>query len=183
MTQLPCLVPLPRLAPPLQSLDQMTVGQAKASDDFTTLDYSEFEECIARCALDKYKSVKGNEERGPMNEPAMITAFVANLLGEETTEESLNTATLIRCPRYEWRRASKPLPDQPIKRHRQWLQVWQRLELSDLHYFPIWEEGVHDVLQRHFEELTLIFLAYSRSVLGSDTAEDATEMEVRSPMC
>ena len=44
-----------------------------------------------------------------VGEPAMIKHFVANLLGEETTEESLNTATIIRYPRFEWRRASKPL--------------------------------------------------------------------------
>ena len=37
---------------------------------------------------------------------------------------------------------------------------------------------MHDVLQQHFAELSLIFLAYCRSVLGSDTAEDATEMEM-----
>ena len=37
---------------------------------------------------------------------------------------------------------------------------------------------MHDLLQKHFKELSLIFLAYCRSVLGSDTAEDATEMEM-----
>ena len=56
--------------------------------------------------------------------------------------------------------------------------MWQRLELSDLFYFPTWEAEVHDLLQKHFRELSLIFLAYCRSVLGSDSAEDATEMEM-----
>ena len=150
----------------------MTVGQAKSSDAFTTLDYAEFEECLARCALDKYKSVKG------MREPAMITAFVANLLGEETTEESMNTATLITHPRFAWRREAQPLDGQQLREFKRWLGVWQRLELSDLYYFPIWEKEVHDLLQTHFHSLSLIFLAYSRSILGSDTAEDATEMEM-----
>jgi hypothetical protein len=158
-----------------QPLEQMTVGQAKATDDMVCLEYSEFEECVARCALEKYKTTKHPIE-GPMREPAMITAFVKNLVGEETTEESLNTATLIRCPRYEWRRMSKPLPGQNLRTHKRWLGVWQRLELSDLYYFPVWEEAVHNLLQQHFDELALIFLAYSRSVLGSDTAEDATEV-------
>ena len=155
-----------------QSLDQMTVGQAKSTDDMVTLDYAEFEECVARCGLEKYKSVKG------MRQPAMIVAFARNLVGEETTEESMNTATLIRCPRFEWRRLSRPLPEQSLREHKQWLAVWQRLELTDLYYFPIWEKDVHDLLQRHFVQLRLIFLAYCRSILGSDSAEDATEMEM-----
>ena len=150
----------------------MTVGQAKSTDEFCTLEYSEFEECLARCALDKYRSVKG------MREPAMITAFVANLLGEENTEESMNTATLIRYPRFEWRREAQPLEGQPLREFKRWLGVWQRLELNDLFYFPIWEKEVHDCLQRHIHALSLIFLAYARSALGSDSAEDATEMEM-----
>ena len=160
-----------------QSLDQMTVGQASSTSNFTTLDYAEFEEAIARCALEKYKAIVG-PTTGPMKEPAMIVAFVKNLLGIEVTEESMNTATLIRCERYEWRQLSKPLPFQSLKEHKQWLAVWQRLELSDLHYFPVWEEELHNLLQVHFKEIRLIFLAYCRSVLGSDSAEDATEMEM-----
>ena len=42
-----------------------------------------------------------------------------------------------------------------------------------MYYFPLWEKGVHDLLQKHFEEITLIFLAYCRSLLGSDSAEGA----------
>ena len=48
----------------------------------------------------------------------------------------------------------------------------------DMYYFPLWEKGVHDLLQKHFRSSALIFLAYCRSVLGSDTAEDAMEMEM-----
>ena len=56
----------------------MGVGQGKSTDDFLTLEYGEFEECIARVALAKYKTVE------TMREPAMITAMVANLLGEQS---------------------------------------------------------------------------------------------------
>ena len=64
--------------------------------------------------------------------------------------------------RYDWKRHSKPLPDQSIKAHRKWLGVWSRMELTDLHYFPLWEKAVHDLLQKHFPDLQLIFLAYAR---------------------
>ena len=90
----------------------------------------------------------------------------------------MNTATIIRCPRFDVAARVEAAEGQTIRAHKQWLGVWQRLELSDLYYFPIWEEELHDLLQKHFQELTLIFLAYSRSVLGSDSAEDATEMEM-----
>ena len=87
-------------------------------------------------------------------------------------------ATIIRYPRFEWRRQARPLEGQTLTEFKRWLGVWQRLELTDLYYFPVWEKEVHDVLQRNFKSLSLIFLAYSRSVLGSDSAEDATEMEM-----
>ena len=38
--------------------------------------------------------------------------------------------------------------------------------------------GEKEQIQKHFQELSLIFLAYCRSILGSDTAEDAMEMEM-----
>merc|ERR1719440_1803695 len=155
-----------------QSLDQMTVGQAKDTDAMTTLEFDEFKECIARCALEKYKPIK------QMSNAVMITSFCKNLLGEDNTEECLNTATLIKAERYNWKRYSQTLPGQSLKEHKKWLEVWQRLELTDMYYFPLWEKGVHDILQKHFAELSLIFLAYCRSLLGSDSAEDAMEMEM-----
>merc|ERR1719182_211536 len=90
----------------------------------------------------------------------------------------MNTATLIKAERYNWKRYSQTLPGQSLKEHKKWLEVWQRLELVDMYYFPLWEKGVHDTLQKHFGELSLIFLAYCRSLLGSDNAEDAMEMEM-----
>ena len=57
-----------------QSLDQLTVGQAKDTDAMTTLEFDEFKECIARCALDKYKPIKPDVGRGDdhllLQEPA-----------------------------------------------------------------------------------------------------------------
>ena len=155
-----------------QSLDQLTVGQAKDTSDVTTLEYEEFKECVARCALDKYKPIT------QMSGAVKIKSFCRNLLGEATTEECLNEATLIKAARYDWLRYSKPLAGQTLKEHKKWLEVWQRLELTDMYYFPLWEKGVHDLLQKHFSELSLIFLAYCRSLLGSDSAEDAMEMEM-----
>ena len=109
-----------------QSLDQLTVGQAKDTDAMTTLEFDEFKECIARCALDKYKPIK------QMSDAVKITSFCKNLLGEDNTEECLNTATLIKAERYNWKRYSQTLPGQSLKEHKKWLEVWQRLELTEV---------------------------------------------------
>ena len=69
-----------------------------SQDAMTTLEFDEFKECIARCALDKYKPIR------QMSAAVMITSFCKNLLGEENTEECMNTATLIKAERYNWKR-------------------------------------------------------------------------------
>ena len=81
----------------------------------------------------------------------------------------------ISADRYDWRE-SKPMEGQKLTAHRKWLDCWQNLALSDLHYFPTWEKEVHDVLQETFPDLTAIFSFYSKSIGGSTTAEDAVEM-------
>ena len=58
-----------------------------------------------------------------------------------------------------------------------WLEVWQRIDIVDMYYFPLWEKGVHDLLQKHFQSwahLPRVLPLAAR--LGS--AEDAMEMEM-----
>ena len=83
--------------------------------------------------------------------------------------------TYIACPRFDWR-DSKPLKGQTPAQHRKWLDCWQNIEIADLHYFPLWEQGVFDCLQEVFGDLTNIFAHYAKSIGGSTTAEDAVEM-------
>ena len=98
---------------------------------------------------------------------AAIRGFSANLLQEKTEEEVLIENTKVRATRFDWKRGSQPLEGQKLAAHRKWLEVWERLEVMDMHYFPLWEKELHDVLQRHFPELTKIFLAYTKSIGGS----------------
>jgi hypothetical protein len=155
-----------------QAAEELTAGQQSATDKASTLDWDEFCECVARCALDKYAPIQ------PMSDGERLLAFVRNLLGDESTEASMHAATLITTPRFPWQRESSPLPGQPLATHKRWIEVWRRLSLADLHHFPLWEREVHNALQTHFEALCQIFLAYSRSLLGSDTVADANEMEM-----
>eukprot|EP00966_Prymnesium_polylepis_P201287 4663992-Prymnesium_polylepis.1 len=60
--------------------------------------------------------------------------------------------------------------------HRMWLECWQNIEVNDLHHFPLWEKGVHDLLQEHFQELVSIFAYYAKSSGLSTTAKESVEM-------
>jgi len=155
-----------------QSLDQMSAGGAGENQSMTTLSFSELIECVARCGCDKYKPVR------EMSEAAAIKGTIQNLLGELNEEEVMVGATKVTATRYDWQRYSKPLDGQPLAAHQKWLEVYQRIEIQDIHQYPLWEEGVHDVLQKHFADLGSIFLAYCKSIGGSGSAEDAMEMEM-----
>ena len=74
-------------------------------------------------------------------------------------EAVIADATYIKAERYDWR-LSKPLKNQSLREHRQWMGVWQSLSLSDLYHFPLWEKGVFDCLQECFQDLTNIFAHY-----------------------
>ena len=104
-----------------------------------------------------------------------IRGFILNLLGEKMEEGVMRDHFYISADRFDWREA-KPMEGQKLTAHRKWLDCWQNLALSDLHYFPTWEKEVHDVLQETFPDLTAIFSFYSKSIGGSTTAEDAVEM-------
>ena len=127
-----------------------------------TLDEDEFIECICRCGRDKYDEVQ------PMAMADGIRGFIQNLLGEKGDEAVIRDKTYIKADRYDWH-LSKPLKGQTLAHHRKWLDVWQLIEIADLHYFPLWEKDVHDVLQSRFKDLMSIFSHYSKSIGGSTT--------------
>ena len=152
-----------------QSLEQMTAGDAKASDAQATLDFDEFLEAIARCARDKYGEIK------LMSLGGCVRGVIQNIFGEKSDEAVIRDATYIHTDRFDWK-LSTPLPDQPTSAHSRWLSCWQNIEIADLHHFPLWEKGVFDCLRACFKDLTNIFAHYSKSIAGSTTAEDAVEM-------
>merc|ERR1719313_1582493 len=72
---------------------------------------------------------------------------------------------------------AKPLASDKGDDFKMWMDVWKRMELMDMHLWPLWEKAVHDILQPLFKELQLIFLAYTRSI-SEDSAADAMEMDM-----
>jgi hypothetical protein len=176
-----------------QSLDQLSAGASSNDADMTTLEWDKFRECVARCGVDKYADGKGSyagawsEERGgpgggtkPVSEPQMIAGFIQTPAGDATDEQVLVQQTLVKAQRFDLKRKSKPIASdkgpQPMAAHRKWLACWERVEIMDLHHFPLalWE---HDLLQAHFAELSSCFLGYTRSI-SETSAEDALKISM-----
>ena len=83
-----------------QAGDKLAVGQGDVLDDNATLDFDEFQECIARCAIAKYRAVKA------MKPGACVTGFIANLTNELTTEQVMQDATYIKAERFDIKTAA-----------------------------------------------------------------------------
>ena len=58
-----------------------------------------------------------------------------------------------------------------------WTVAWRMISLKDLHGYPLWETELHDILQKTFPELQLIFLHYSgSSMMGAASVQAATKI-------
>ena len=137
----------------------------------SVLDFDEFLECVARCGVDKYKGVK------EMTPADGVTALMQNMLKEAEEEEVVLRATYVHAEWYDAATLAKPLPSDGSGDFEKWMECWQRIEIMDMHHWPLWEDEVHDILQPLFKELQLIFLAYTRSI-SEDSAADAMEMDM-----
>ena len=151
-----------------QSLEQMRATEAADDADAATLDYDEYKECLARCALAKYGEIK------KIPSDTALQGIIDNLFGRASDEAIIRDATYIYATRFDWA-DSRPLPGQSLALHRQWRDCWENVEIADLHHFPLWEREVHDTLQPVFGEIQKIFANYCKSI-GGESAEDAVEM-------
>ena len=134
----------------------------------TTLDFDELLECIARCGVDKYRTIQ------QMSVADKVSAMVANILGDLNEEQVITAATYISAERFT--PAAAPPKGISPDAHREWLMTWEMLQLAQLAGFPLWEKDVHDVLAANLESLQSIFRAYAASSLeGSSTEIDMEE--------
>ena len=166
-----------------QTIEQVEGGDVDAEKSASaTLDFAELGECIARCAVNMYehlmKTFLPSHDRKAMTMADATRAWTANLLWEKTPEMCMWEATVIKASRYDWERETKMLPGFSPAQHKLWCACWQNVPLMDVHHFPLWEKGVHDVLQVNFPALMRIFSNYSKGISGIDSAADALEMEL-----
>ena len=166
-----------------QSVDQLEVGDVDpAKSDAATLDFNEFQECIARTAVNKYSQLMEvhlpSHGRVAMTMADAVRAFIRNILCEDVEEVSVYEMTIIKADRFDWKKYSRCPTGMDPKQHKLFTQCWDKMPLMDVHGFPLWEKGVHDVLLAHFPALTRIFSHYTKGISGIDSAADALEMEL-----
>ena len=133
------------------------------------LDLFELLECIARCGVDKYRSI------AQLHLGDKVGAMISNLVGDRTEAQIMNAATYIRAPRF----VPSPVPQGQVglDDHNEFLATWELLPLNTLPGFPLWEGGVFEVLYTHRAQLRSIFGAYAASnpLEGSALDMDADE--------
>ena len=118
----------------------------------------------------------------PTQPPPFQAAFYAENLKCFIQKEAVPTVPVgaalktFLAERFNWQR-SRPLDGQKLAVHKKWLACWERIEVMDMHHFPLWEEEAHNILQQHFADLESIFLGYTRSI-SETSAEDALEMSM-----
>ena len=121
--------------------------------DDVTLDFDELLECIARCGVDKYRTIK----QMPVAEK--VAAMTANILGDLNEEQVITAGTYITAERFT--PAAAPPKGVGPDAHKEWLMIWEMLQLSTVHGFPLWEKDVYEILAAKLESLRSIFKAYA----------------------
>eukprot|EP00966_Prymnesium_polylepis_P199105 4613903-Prymnesium_polylepis.1 len=107
-------------------------------------DFREFCDCLALCGHVKYAAVD------EMSLLQRVAGMLANYLGEEDEHAIITDAVAPKLERFD-AKSAVALSGQSPKEHRRWLTVWGKMDLSQLHGFPVWEKEVFDELQRAFE--------------------------------
>ena len=75
-----------------QNNGQVGVGQSSETDALNVLDYEEFKECVARCAVNKYSAVK------QMTQGMCVEAMIQNMIGEKTEEDVMRARVRLPPP-------------------------------------------------------------------------------------
>jgi hypothetical protein len=154
-----------------QSSDQLGAAQSTGLDAMAVLDFDEWKETLARLGVDKFRAVK---EVSPAE---AVKGFIQNLLGEASSDEVVLQATHVHCRRYDASKETKLLNGETQADIEKWIATWEKMEIMDVHLWPMWEKEVHDILHPLFKELQLIFLAYTQSIYDV-SAEDQMEMSL-----
>eukprot|EP00966_Prymnesium_polylepis_P332883 7388354-Prymnesium_polylepis.1 len=121
-----------------------------------TIDFSEFLIALGLCGHIKY------EEAEEMSLAHKVAAIIANYLGQKDEQQVLTAAVAPKVDRFDARRVER-LQSQSTSEHKKILETWGKMKLSHVHGFPLWEEGVFQLLQASYVELFSIFTQYAKS--------------------
>ena len=154
-----------------QAVEQLTEGEVDDSSDYASLDFAELQEALVRCAVDMFSKAMvlwlPSHDKFLFTRAEAVKAFLRVLLWEATVEHVMWEAALIEAPRFdpEAPNARQALPQSEAE----WAlfkEVWAGMPLMDIYDF-LWEQGVHDCVQRRFAPLMRIFSHCSKGVWAS----------------
>ena len=128
-----------------------------------TLNADEFIMCLALCATIKYADAKDANGK-PMPLGMMVDGMLANVLGE-ADEAKVVQKLFPPPPRFNPAKVAsvpgKPAPPPSF------MAAWEKMDLSHLWGFPMFEAGVFDILNDNFAELNSIFSQYANSATAA----------------
>ena len=97
---------------------------------------------------------------------------------KEKRRPVVSKATMIHAERYEAEKETKCLKGESQKDLEKWLACWERMEIMDVHLWPLWEQEVHDILHANFTELASSFRGYCKALGEQSSDESAKTMDV-----
>ena len=89
-----------------------------------------------------------------------VEGIIANYLGEKDVLKVVQPIVAPPPPRFN-PVAARPAGKPPIPQT--FMNAWQKMDLSHLWGFPLWEDGVFDILENSYGELNSIFQQYAKS--------------------
>ena len=106
------------------------------------MSFDEYVMALVLCGHMKYEEVEG------MSLAQRVAGIVANLLGEKSEEQVITEVVVARVERFDaWSTAREEgVPDA-------FVELWQRMNLSGIYGFPLWERPVFFTLLRSLSEV------------------------------
>ena len=152
-----------------QAILGMLTGDEQLVAQTSLLDFDEYGKLIAFCGLNMFRSV----ERLPPHEKVEVfirtmTAAVPELdYRDYVIRDRLNHAVKYAFSkglvRFDVAKDLATPEEKAISDVPDWNGMWAKMDLSDVHGWPLWEKEVYLLLGAAFDELASIFAYYSKS--------------------
>ena len=162
-----------------QAILGMLTGDEAILSSTSLLDYDEYLKLIAFCGLNMFRSI----ERLPPHEKVEVfvrtmTAAVPELdYRDYVIRDRLNHAVKHSFSkglvRFDAKKDLATADEKAVLAIPDWHSMWVKMDLSDVHGWPLWEKEVFLILGNAFEELSSIFSYYAKSGGVGTSAESA----------
>lgn len=121
-------------------------------------------EACVRCAMAKYNAVDVLSTAGK------TASLIDGLLDGKDEQAAVSTHVMTAAPaRFDLADVVIPsaMDASKAREAKAWLQIWEKIDLSDLPGFPEWEKPAFEQLQANWPTLLSIFIFYTRGYGGN----------------